>query len=160
MYCEDVDLGWRLQLAGYRSVFSPQARVYHHLSATGGGVTASYFTGRNTIWVVLKNMPSALLRRYWTRIARAQLRISWDALRAWRGEAARARLRGQIAALVRLPRILRKRRVVQATSVVSVDHLDSLLVDQQRMLNESGSDISTHKSRHSPPHAQPTKHAE
>ncbi len=25
MYCEDVDLNWRAQLAGYRCVFAPQA---------------------------------------------------------------------------------------------------------------------------------------
>jgi len=129
MYCEDVDLGWRLQLVGYRTVFSPEARVYHHLSATGGGVTASYYTGRNTIWVVAKNMPASLLRRYWPRIVRAQLGIAWDALRAWRGDSARARLRGQLAGLAGLPRMLRKRRSIQATASVSSSYLDKLLMD-------------------------------
>jgi GT2 family glycosyltransferase len=42
MYLEDVDLNWRAQLAGYRAVFAPKAVVYHHLSATGGGVIASH----------------------------------------------------------------------------------------------------------------------
>src|SRR5206468_12982111 len=36
-YCEDVDLAFRAQLAGYRCRFVPEARVYHRLSATGGG---------------------------------------------------------------------------------------------------------------------------
>ena len=37
MYCEDVDLNWRLQLAGERSVFAPEARVSHHLTRPGVG---------------------------------------------------------------------------------------------------------------------------
>ena len=97
MYLEDVDLNWRAQLAGYRVVFAPDAVVYHHLSATGGGVIASYYTGRNTIWVLAKNLPGAIFRRHWAKIVGAQLKIAFDALRAWRGEAARARLRGQLA---------------------------------------------------------------
>ena len=57
MYCEDVDLNWRAQLTGYRCVFAPRAVVYHHLSATGGGEIASFYTGRNTLWVLVKNYP-------------------------------------------------------------------------------------------------------
>ncbi len=97
MYCEDVDMAWRAQIAGYRCVFAPAARVYHRLSATGGGKLASFYTGRNTLFILAKDFPPALLRRFWPRIVAAQLRIAWDALRAWRGEAARARLRGQWA---------------------------------------------------------------
>jgi GT2 family glycosyltransferase len=63
MYLEDVDLAWRLQLAGWRAVFAPQARLYHHLSATGGGALASFYVGRNTLWVIAKNMPGRLIRR-------------------------------------------------------------------------------------------------
>jgi GT2 family glycosyltransferase len=90
MYLEDVDLAWRLQQAGWESVFVPGARVYHHLSATGGGEIASYYVGRNTI---------LLHRRYlspeqWLDALPAHIYIVWDALRAWRGEAAQARLRG------------------------------------------------------------------
>jgi GT2 family glycosyltransferase len=36
MYCEDVDLNWRAQLAGWRCWYTPAAVVYHKLSATGG----------------------------------------------------------------------------------------------------------------------------
>ncbi len=127
MYCEDVDLAWRAQLAGWRCIYVPTAVVYHHLSATGGGVTASYYTGRNTIWVLAKDVPGALLRRHWPSILRAQARIAWDALRAWRGEAARARLRGQMAGLWGLPGVLRRRRAVQANRQAAVADLEALL---------------------------------
>ncbi len=63
MYLEDVDLAWRLRLLGWEAVFAPDARLYHHLSATGGGVLASYYVGRNTIWVIAKDMPSPLIRK-------------------------------------------------------------------------------------------------
>jgi GT2 family glycosyltransferase len=130
MYCEDVDLNWRAQLAGYRCVFAPLGVVYHHLSATGGGEIASFYTGRNTLWVLAKNYPGELLRRHWRAIVRAQLRISRDALKAWRGKAARARLRGQLAGLLGLPRWLRKRRAIQARRKVSIEVIEGLLLKE------------------------------
>ncbi len=127
MYLEDVDLNWRAQLAGYRAVFAPQAVVYHHVSATGGGALASYYTGRNTIFMLAKNLPGPLFRRHWRAIVGAQLNIAFDAARAWRGEAARARLRGQLAGLLGLPRWLGKRKTVQRVTGVSDDYLEGLL---------------------------------
>jgi GT2 family glycosyltransferase len=124
---EDVDLGWRAQLAGWRCLYTPAAVVYHHLSATGGGVTASYYDGRNLIFILIKNFPAAFWRRYGLLVLRAQLRLAWEALRAWRGAAARARLRGMLAGLGGVPRMLRKRRVVQAARTVSLEYLDTLL---------------------------------
>ena len=126
---EDVDLGWRAQLAGYGCVFVPTSVVYHKLSATGGGVTASYYTGRNALWLLVKDYPAEFWRRDWWRILAAQLRVTWQALRAWRGAAARARLRGQLAGLLSLPAVWRKRRQVQATRRARPDDLDRLLID-------------------------------
>jgi GT2 family glycosyltransferase len=128
MYLEDVDLAWRLRLQGWEAVFAPDARVYHHLSATGGGTLASYFVGRNTLWVIAKNMPGPLIRRNLGRIIGAQGRVAYDALRAWRGAAARARLRGQLAGLVGLPRVLGWRRQVQAQRTVPIGDIERLLV--------------------------------
>ncbi len=127
MYLEDVDLNWRAQLAGYRAVFTPQAMVFHHLSATGGGVIASYYTGRNTLFVMAKDLPGFIFRRYWRTIIGAQFKIAIDALRAWRGQAARARLRGQLAGLAGLPKWLAKRRAIQNKIQVSDSYIESLL---------------------------------
>jgi len=127
MYCEDVDLNWRAQLAGYRCIFVPEAIIYHHLSATGGGKLASYYTGRNTILVLAKSVPGIVWRKHFFEIIQAQLKIAFEALRAWRGEAARARLRGQLAGLLGIPRWLNKRRQVQITRDVSEAYLESLL---------------------------------
>jgi GT2 family glycosyltransferase len=125
--CEDMDLAWRAQLAGYRCVYTPDAVVYHHLSSTGGGVTASFHDGRNAIWILVKDYPAALWRRHGLKILRAQLGLAWQALRAWRGAAARARLRGMLAGLVGIPRMLRKRRGIQRSRRVSIEYLESVL---------------------------------
>ncbi len=128
MYCEDVDLAWRAQIAGYRCVYTPKAIAYHRLSATGGGKLASFYNGRNFIYVLAKDYPSSLFRKYWPIILKAQLKIAADALRAWRGEAARARLRGQLAGLKAIPLALSKRQSVYSLRRVPDSYLESLLL--------------------------------
>ena len=124
---EDVDFAWRAQLAGWRCVYTPRAVVYHHLAATGGDITASFYNGRNFLYVLAKDYPADLFRRHWRAVIGRQLTIAGEALRAWRGKAARARLRGIIAGLRGLPRMLRKRRAVQALRRVSLADLESIL---------------------------------
>lgn len=113
-YMEDVDLAWRARLAGWRCVFVPAARVYHHVSATGGGPMASYLVARNRLWMIARCYPGRLLIRHLPRVLAAQLRLAWQALRAWRGAAARATLRGLLAGLAGLPHMLPSRRRIQA----------------------------------------------
>ncbi len=126
--CEDIDLAWRAQLAGWRCVYTPRAVVYHKLSATGGGATASFYDGRNTIYLLVKDYPGDLWRRHWRTVLRRQLGIATEALRAWRGAAARARLRGQLAGLLLgIPRMLPKRRAVQRSRTVDRAYLERIL---------------------------------
>ncbi|MBN1312510.1 MAG: glycosyltransferase family 2 protein [Anaerolineae bacterium] len=125
--CEDVDLAWRAQLKGWRCVYAPRAVVYHRLAATGGGTTASFYDGRNYLWLIAKNYPGPLLRKYWWKVVGAQLRLAWDALKAWRGEAARARLRGMLRGLLTLPHALRKRKTIQDGRKVSLAYIESIL---------------------------------
>jgi GT2 family glycosyltransferase len=127
MYLEDVDLAFRARLLGWETIFAPEARIYHHLSANAGDTLASYYVGRNTIWNIAKNMPSGSLRRHLPEIIGAQLAISLDAMRNIQGTAARARLRGQIAGLLGLSRQLEKRRVVQRRSRVTGEAIEQRL---------------------------------
>ncbi len=128
MYLEDADFSFRAQLMGWHTVFAPRARVYHKLGASGGDGLSSFYVGRNTLWTLAKNMPTPLLLRHAQQIVTAQLSIAADALRNIRGRAARDRLRGQVAGLLGLPRLLRKRTTVQARSTRHVEEIDSLLV--------------------------------
>jgi GT2 family glycosyltransferase len=125
--CEDLDLAWRAQLAGWKCIYAPRAVVYHKLKASGGGVTASFHDGRNFIYLLAKDYPGDLWRVHWRAILRAQLRITAKALGAWRGAAARARLRGQLAGLLTIPKMLRKRHQVQRSRIVDRSYLGSIL---------------------------------
>jgi GT2 family glycosyltransferase len=124
---EDIDLAWRAQLSGWRCLYTPAAVVYHHLSATGGGVTASYYDGRNLIFTLVKNYPRELWRKYGWLVLRAQFKLAWEALRAWRGAAARARLHGMWAGIWGIRAMLRKRKKVQAMRSVSIEYLETIL---------------------------------
>ncbi len=124
---EDIDLAWRAQLTGWRCLYTPSAIVYHHLSATGGGVTASYYDGRNLIFTLVKNYPRELWGKYGLLVLRSQVKLAWEALRAWRGQAARARLRGMWAGVWQSRRMWRKRRAIQQMRQVSVEYLETIL---------------------------------
>lgn len=125
--CEDVDLGWRAQLAGWRCVYAPRAVVYHKLKATGGGATASFYDGRNFLWLIAKNYPASLWQINRSKIIRKQWSLFVEAARAWRGEAARARIRGMVAGLIGLSKMLRKRRAIQVLRRVDDAYLLSIL---------------------------------
>ena len=125
--CEDVDLGWRAQLADWKTLYVPTAVVYHKLKATGGDVTGSYYDGRNFLYLLWKNYPLSLLKTQWRTVLGAQWKITREALKQWRGEAARARLKGQLAGLAGAIKMLPKRRHIQATRRVSDDYLLSVM---------------------------------
>ncbi|MBS0331977.1 MAG: glycosyltransferase family 2 protein, partial [Proteobacteria bacterium] len=62
-YCEDVDLGYRLRLAGEPTLLVPDAVVRHVGSASTGGRRSDFavFHGtRNRFWVFVKDTPPVL----------------------------------------------------------------------------------------------------
>lgn len=59
-YLEDIDVGYRARIYGYRNYFAPQAVVYHAGSATSGSRYNAFKTrlaSRNSVYLVYKNMP-------------------------------------------------------------------------------------------------------
>lgn len=125
--CEDVDMGWRANLAGWQVLYVPTAVVYHKLKATGGNVTASYYDGRNFLYLIWKNYPTSLMRRHWRTLIKAQFTITQEALHHWRGEAARARLRGQLAGLWGVRKMWLKRRQIQSLRRIDDETLTARL---------------------------------
>ncbi|WP_233632467.1 glycosyltransferase family 2 protein [Parapedobacter sp. ISTM3] len=69
-HMEEVDLCWRLKLAGYRIGYCPHAVVYH----VGGGTLAAsnprktYLNFRNSLFMMQKNLP--FLQAVWVLFAR------------------------------------------------------------------------------------------
>ncbi|MCM1143460.1 MAG: glycosyltransferase family 2 protein [Blautia sp.] len=59
-YLEDIDLGYRAQIYGFRNVFVPRARVYHAGSASSGSRYNPFkvrLSAQNSLYLVYKNMP-------------------------------------------------------------------------------------------------------
>jgi GT2 family glycosyltransferase len=112
-YAEDVDLGFRLRLAGHRCLLVPDAVVRHVGSATTGGQKsdfAVYHGHRNLVWTYMKNMPGAL---FWLflplHILLNLVTVLWFSLRGQ----GRVIMRAKRDALCDLPRMWRKRREIQ-----------------------------------------------
>ena len=65
-YLEDLDVGWRARIHGYRNFYEPSAEVVHFGSASSGSRYNAWKTSlasANNIYVVGKNMP--LLQWLW-----------------------------------------------------------------------------------------------
>jgi len=63
LFMEDVDLGFRGQLAGWKCIYVPEARVIHLHGKTAGYLSdvSIYYVNRNIIWNVVKNFPPRTL---------------------------------------------------------------------------------------------------
>ncbi|WP_405175120.1 glycosyltransferase family 2 protein [Paenibacillus sp. FSL H8-0261] len=62
-YCEDTDLGFRLQISGWKCFYVSEAVVYHRYSSTAGkySLFKTYLVERNHYWFVIKNFPLSLV---------------------------------------------------------------------------------------------------
>ena len=59
-YLEDIDIGYRARIHGYRNLYEPKARVLHVGSASSGGRYNQFKirnSARNNIYLIYKNMP-------------------------------------------------------------------------------------------------------
>jgi len=63
-YMEDVDVGFRANIYGYKNIYCPDAEILHIGSGTSGSGRNAFkarLSGRNNVYVVYKNMPLAQL---------------------------------------------------------------------------------------------------
>jgi len=62
-YADDVDLGLRGRLAGWKCTYVPEAKVYHKYSASSSAYSPlkAFLVERNRIWVLLKYYPLELI---------------------------------------------------------------------------------------------------
>ena len=59
-YLEDIDLGYRARIQGYRYVYAPKAVVYHVGSGFSGSAHNAFkvkLSSRNNVYLAYKNMP-------------------------------------------------------------------------------------------------------
>jgi GT2 family glycosyltransferase len=126
-YLEDVDLAWRAQLAGWRALYVPGARLAHAHSATAieGSPFKRRLLGRNKVWMVIKNYPMPALLRYLPAILAYDGMALLYALFAYRDLHS---LIGRLEAMASLRRVFRERKRIQrlSKSTASVDALQPL----------------------------------
>jgi GT2 family glycosyltransferase len=111
-HMEEIDLNWRMHLAGYRVMAAPQARVYHQAGSTlhQAAPYKTYLNHRNGLFLLLKNYEPGWL---WPVFA---LRLVLDVIEALRllvtlrPRHAFMILRASVEVLWRLPELWRKRR--------------------------------------------------
>ncbi len=130
-YCEELDLGWRARLRGWSCTFVPAAVVHHHRGGTAGQYSEllAYYTSRNTLFNVLKNYPGWYAGRA-LLLSLVRPLVLAIGLAARRGPAhhlgkrtpprrlASILLRAWVDAVRGAPRMLEKRRRIQARRVV------------------------------------------
>jgi len=135
-YVEDVDLGFRLRLAGHKAMYVPEAVVHHVGSASTGGQNSDfsvYHGHRNLVWTFVKDMPGAL---FWLLLPlHLLLNLATVGLFMIRGQG-KVILRAKWDAVKGLPQMWEKRKQIQAGRVATAGEiwriLDKRLVPRKK----------------------------
>jgi len=123
---EDVDLALRARHAGHQVLFVPESRILHKSSASLGGsrsASSFYYSERNHLPLMLKNLPLPVLLRYLPGLLCAK---TFRIYRTLKTGCFGAYVRGNIASLGLIPRFLGKRRRVLGASRLRAADLGSL----------------------------------
>ncbi len=139
-YGEDVDLGFRLRLAGGRAVQVKAARVLHEGSGISGRYSdfTVYHGNRNRIWMIFRNMPGAL---YWPLLPARLLVDLYLCLRAFSIGSGRAYARAMLDGYRGLPQFTDDRRVLQRRRKVSVAAIARALTWSPRKVSRREADL-------------------
>ena len=148
-YADDAELGLRARIAGWKCIYIPRAVVRHHRGATLGVRSSRRLEliERNRVLLAAKLFPWSLL---WLNGAYYLARLGaslWAAARD-RGEvgqypgirgklqAALALAKGDLQALILIPRMLRKRRSVNQIRKLSPREVRKLILRYRIPLKE------------------------
>ena len=128
---EDIDLGWRAQLAGWRALYVPTALVRHREGVTREirGRRSLFLAARNIIYVWTKDWPLPVLLRRLPAIWRG-----WSARAHWViGSGHSTAVPAVIwSALALTPRMLSRRRRIQGSRMIGAERFGQLLALGER----------------------------
>jgi len=132
-FYEDVDFNFRAQLFGFKCLYVPSAFIYHigHGSSRDNHWVA-YLCRRNENWMLLKNIPADLAKKYssvliWPRLSWFFKDILKFFLRYKYDKATATRLKANFAALRGAPKMWRKRKKIQKGRKVDMAYLEKIL---------------------------------
>ena len=148
-YADDAELGLRARIAGWKCLYMPAARVRHHRGATLGVRSGRRLVliERNRVLLAAKLFPWSLL---WLNGAYYLMRLAaglWAAA-THKGEvgqfpglsgkimAALSLLKGDLAALMLLPKMLAKRRDVRHIRKLSPREVKTLILEHRIPLKQ------------------------
>ncbi|RUM45059.1 MAG: glycosyltransferase family 2 protein [Desulfocapsa sp.] len=121
-YFEDIDLGFREKLHGYRCLYVPEAKILHQ--GHGAGIAGGYYVfliTRNRLLTLIKNIPFPDLLRHCHQILYGQLYF----FIVYRHPL--ASVKGYLSALLLLPAILRERKKILRNNRKQKILLDKIL---------------------------------
>jgi len=129
-YMEDVDLGWRARLAGWKCTLAPNARAYHKHSATSKKHSEFkiYQIERNRVYLVMYTFRESVrteVSRYFENVPIS--RIMRALLKAW------------FDALLSLKKCVRKRKIIQSRKRVSTKAIDKWFLTFSKPIHEVAS---------------------
>ncbi len=124
IYCDETDMGFRHQLAGWTCLYEPRALAWHAHSRGAGSYSdfKAYYVERNRLLLVLKYFPWDLALRAFLLSLVRYLQQVWASRRSGRGALARyceerslwsglmVLVRAHLDALRLAPRMLKRRR--------------------------------------------------
>jgi GT2 family glycosyltransferase len=121
-YLEDVDLGLRGRLLGYRYLYLPAAKVLH--KGHGAGLPHSRYVEmitRNRLLLFAKCIPVRLLLRHATKLLYGQIYFMLAYARPW------SSIKGYLSFLAELPGIMPMRRQMLQQTLLTLDQINALL---------------------------------
>jgi hypothetical protein len=133
-FYEDVDLNFRAQLAGFKCLYIPSAVVYH--IGHGGLERKSIFVEklqiRNMLYVLIKNMPSAMILKYFKTIVLfnfwwAVKDLIKSIIRYKNDESIKIRNWARKAVLKSFWKMYKKRRLIQRNCQVNLRYIKYII---------------------------------
>jgi len=125
-YFEDVDLGLRAQMQGYKGYYQPKAVIHHIHMATSkrNPEFKEYLQYRNMTQTIIKDFPASLLKKDWNWLRAILVNLNTIRYLFSIGYGIAA-LKAEWYVLTHISALLKKRKDVQSRMVVSDEYIIS-----------------------------------
>ncbi len=122
MYAEDSDLGFRAILKNFKSAIANKAIIFHKGSASAGKKSdfSLHLLHRNSAWIIIKNLPTTILIRYFLWILLIQIIIVVYYI--FKGKP-KLILKAKWDSLKGFSKMLKKRKFIQKNRIISNKNL-------------------------------------
>ncbi len=129
-YYEDLDIGWRARIFGWKCKFTPHSIVYHYHSGSSSP-QKEYLLHRNKIFTLIKNLPTPLFIKYLPEIALTDFIISANSIFTSKKIYT---IKAKRDALKSLPKMLKKRKIIQNNKKVSLKEIETWFCNCESMI--------------------------